>query len=207
MLPSVLSGLADHTSRPARRRRWNSNLNATVSTVPRSKARRFWDSGSRLRGHGRDITISRALLSLPQSQQCCGESTNSPPIFCQGDSDGPVLLRLIRDALALALTFCFADVFDILALHLGSLAPGYDVARARAAACDIWLLGHIILAMNPEQGKVPLPTQGLLASRFAAPLRKRLDLKVRGRTPSHILTSKNFPTSTLTNIRSFSMWY
>jgi Ca2+-transporting ATPase len=59
-------------------------------------------------------------------------------------------------------------VAAILAVYFGSLAAGYGVDSARTAAFATWLLGHILLAMNLKQTRVPLLRQGLLSNRFAA---------------------------------------
>jgi Ca2+-transporting ATPase len=56
----------------------------------------------------------------------------------------------------------------ILAVYFGSLALGYEINSARTAAFATWLLGHIVLALNLKQERVPLFKQGLLANRFAA---------------------------------------
>jgi Ca2+-transporting ATPase len=69
-------------------------------------------------------------------------------------------LRILRNMLGLTAA--------ILAAYLGSLALGYGVDGARTAAFATWLLGHILLAMNLKQEKLPLLEQGLLSNRFAA---------------------------------------
>jgi Ca2+-transporting ATPase len=56
----------------------------------------------------------------------------------------------------------------ILAVYFGSLALGESTAGARTAAWATWLLGHILLALNLKQERVPLLKQGLLANRFGA---------------------------------------
>jgi P-type Ca2+ transporter type 2C len=56
----------------------------------------------------------------------------------------------------------------ILAVYFGSLAIGVGVAGARTAAWATWLLGHIVLALNLKQERVPLLEQGLLSNRFGA---------------------------------------
>jgi len=43
-----------------------------------------------------------------------------------------------------------------------------DVAMAQTAALVTWLLGHILLALNLKQEKLPLLKQGLLSNRFGA---------------------------------------
>jgi Ca2+-transporting ATPase len=56
----------------------------------------------------------------------------------------------------------------ILAVYFGSLALGAEIASARTAAFATWLLGHILLALNLKQEKVPLFKQGIFSNRFAA---------------------------------------
>lgn len=55
----------------------------------------------------------------------------------------------------------------ILVAYFGSFALGHDVAQARTAAFTTWLLGHIVLALNLKQERIPLLKQGVLANRFA----------------------------------------
>lgn len=56
----------------------------------------------------------------------------------------------------------------ILVSYFVSLSLGYGVRSARTAAFATWLLGHIVLALNLKQEKVPLLRQGLLSNRFGA---------------------------------------
>jgi Ca2+-transporting ATPase len=69
-------------------------------------------------------------------------------------------LRILRNTVGLALA--------ILAVYLGSLWMGVEVATARTAAWATWLLGHIVLALNLKQEHVPLLEQGILSNRFGA---------------------------------------
>ena len=69
-------------------------------------------------------------------------------------------LQILRNSVGL--------VVAILAVYLGSLAMGASTASARTAAWATWLLGHICLALNLKQERVPLLRQGLLSNRFAA---------------------------------------
>jgi Ca2+-transporting ATPase len=71
-----------------------------------------------------------------------------------------VARRILRNMAGLAIA--------ILAVYFGSLALGAELASARTAAFATWLLGHIILALNLKQERIPLFKQGLLSNRFAA---------------------------------------
>ncbi len=69
-------------------------------------------------------------------------------------------LRILRNMAGL--------VVAILAVYFGSLGMGLGVDSARTAAWATWLLGHIVLALNLKQERVPLLEQGLFSNRFAA---------------------------------------
>lgn len=69
-------------------------------------------------------------------------------------------LRILRNMAGLTIA--------ILAVYLGSLGMGLGVDSARTAAWATWLLGHIVLALNLKQERVPLLEQGLLGNRTAA---------------------------------------
>jgi len=56
----------------------------------------------------------------------------------------------------------------ILVVYFSSLAMGHEISNARTAAFATWLLGHIILALNLKQEKVPLLKQGVFSNLFAA---------------------------------------
>ena len=55
----------------------------------------------------------------------------------------------------------------ILLVYLLSLQLGFGLESTRTAAFSTWLLGHIVLAMNLKQEKIPLFRQGLFSNRFA----------------------------------------
>jgi len=55
----------------------------------------------------------------------------------------------------------------IMVAYFGSFALGRDLASARTAAFATWLLGHIVLALNLKQERIPLLRRGLLSNRFA----------------------------------------
>ena len=67
--------------------------------------------------------------------------------------------RILRNMAGLTLV--------ILAVYFGSLNLGFDVDSARTAAFSTWLLGHIVLALNLKQEKIPLIKQGLFSNKFA----------------------------------------
>lgn len=56
----------------------------------------------------------------------------------------------------------------ILAIYLWVYYGTGDVVVAQTAAFVTWLLGHILLALNLKQEKLPLLKQGILANRFGA---------------------------------------
>jgi Ca2+-transporting ATPase len=68
--------------------------------------------------------------------------------------------RILRNSVGL--------VVAILGVYFGSLALGEAVESARTAAWATWLVGHIVLALNLKQERMPLLQQGLLSNRFGA---------------------------------------
>ncbi len=68
--------------------------------------------------------------------------------------------RILRNSIGL--------VVAILGVYFGSLSLGTSIDSARTAAWATWLLGHIVLALNLKQERVPLLKQGLFSNRFAA---------------------------------------
>lgn len=67
--------------------------------------------------------------------------------------------RIVRNGLPLAL--------GILAIFLWLYYSTEDVTLAQTAAFVTWLLGHIMLALNLKQERLPLLRQGIFANRFA----------------------------------------
>ncbi len=55
----------------------------------------------------------------------------------------------------------------IMVAYFGSFALGLELEAARTAAFATWLLGHIVLAFNLKQRRIPLFKRGLLGNRFA----------------------------------------
>jgi P-type Ca2+ transporter type 2C len=70
-----------------------------------------------------------------------------------------VARRIVRNLLGLTLA--------LMVVYFGSFALGHDLAAARTAAFATWLLGHIVLAFNLKQRRIPLFRRGLLDNRFA----------------------------------------
>ncbi len=70
----------------------------------------------------------------------------------------PLILRIIRNGAGLAA--------GILAVYLSLYYQTGNVVLAQTAAFATWLLGHILLALNLKQEKLPLLKQGLLSNRF-----------------------------------------
>ena len=68
-------------------------------------------------------------------------------------------LRLLRNGLPLAV--------GILAIYLWQFYGAGDVTIAQTAAFTTWLLGHIMLALNLKQERLPLLRQGIFSNRFA----------------------------------------
>lgn len=67
-------------------------------------------------------------------------------------------LRIIRNGVGLAA--------GILAVYLSLYYRTGDIVLAQTAAFATWLLGHILLALNLKQEKLPLLKQGILSNRF-----------------------------------------
>lgn len=55
----------------------------------------------------------------------------------------------------------------ILAAYFHVLWESGDLVTARTAAFTAWLLGHVLLALNLKQSRVPLLRQGVFSNRFA----------------------------------------
>lgn len=56
----------------------------------------------------------------------------------------------------------------ILAIYLWLYYTTGDIVMAQTAALVTWLLGHILLALNMKQERLPLLRQGILSNRFGA---------------------------------------
>ncbi len=69
-----------------------------------------------------------------------------------------IALRILRNGVFLAA--------GILIVYLWLYYSTHDVVLAQSAAFVTWLLGHIMLALNLKQEKLPLLKQGLFSNRF-----------------------------------------
>ena len=111
------------------------------------------------------IIFTELLMDLASSTIFIGEAAESDlmqrgPRASRRFLSWDVGKRILRNMVGLTIA--------ILVAYFGSLALGYELAAARTAAYATWLLGHIVLAMNLKQDRMPLFKQGLLANRFAA---------------------------------------
>jgi Ca2+-transporting ATPase len=70
----------------------------------------------------------------------------------------PILLRIFKNGVGLA--------GGILVIYLSLYYQTGDVVFAQTAAFVTWLLGHILLALNLKQEKIPLLKQGMFSNRF-----------------------------------------
>lgn len=81
----------------------------------------------------------------------------------------PKTSRLIHVSLARQIAVNGAGLATgILAIYLWLYYTTGDLVLAQTAAFVAWLLGHVSLALNLKQEKLPLLRQGLLANRFGA---------------------------------------
>lgn len=111
------------------------------------------------------IIFTELLMDLASSTIFVTESAEPDIMKRKPRPRGPFLSsqvawRILRNMTGL--------VTGILAVYFGSLALGYGIDSARTAAFSTWLIGHIILALNLKQEKVPLFKQGLFSNHFAA---------------------------------------
>jgi Ca2+-transporting ATPase len=58
-------------------------------------------------------------------------------------------------------------VVAILIVYLSLVFADVPLATAKTAAFSTWLHGHILLALNLKQEKVPLIKQGIFSNKFA----------------------------------------
>jgi Ca2+-transporting ATPase len=71
-----------------------------------------------------------------------------------------ILLSIFKNGVGLAV--------GILVIYLLLFYQTGDIVLAQTAAFVTWLLGHILLALNLKQEKVPLLKQGVLSNRFGS---------------------------------------
>jgi Ca2+-transporting ATPase len=111
------------------------------------------------------IIFTELLMDLASSTIFVTEAAEPDVMRRKPRPRGPFLSRgVARDILRNMTGLTIA----ILIVYFGSLGLGYPVESARTTAFATWLLGHIILALNLKQERVPLLQQGLLSNRFAA---------------------------------------
>ena len=109
------------------------------------------------------IIMIELLMDLASSTIFVTEAAE-PDILKQGPQrigeylKRSLILRIIRNGAGLAA--------GILAVYLSLYFRTGDVVLAQTAAFVTWLLGHILLALNLKQEKLPLIRQGLLSNRF-----------------------------------------
>lgn len=69
-----------------------------------------------------------------------------------------IILHILKNSIFLTL--------GILTIYLWLYYSTYDIILAQTAAFVTWLLGHIMLALNLKQEKLPLLKQGIFSNRF-----------------------------------------
>jgi Ca2+-transporting ATPase len=109
------------------------------------------------------IIMIELLMDLASSTIFVTEAAE-PDILKQGAQrideylKRPLILRIVRNGFGLAA--------GILAVYLLLYYQTGNVVLAQTAAFATWLLGHILLALNLKQEKLPLIKQGLFSNRF-----------------------------------------
>lgn len=81
-----------------------------------------------------------------------------PPIRMNDYLNRSIVFKVLKNGVGLAL--------GILIIYLSLYFETGDVVLSQTAAFVIWLLGHILLALNLKQEKLPLMRQGLFSNRF-----------------------------------------
>lgn len=110
------------------------------------------------------IILTELLMDLASSTIFVTEAAEPdvlkrPPETITQFLNWSIGLRIVRNGLLLACT--------ILAIYLWLYYDQGDVTLARTAAFVTWLLGHIMLALNLKQERLPLLKQGVFSNRFA----------------------------------------
>lgn len=111
------------------------------------------------------IILTELLMDLASSTIFVTEVAepdimNRPPQRMSNFLNASVGLRILRNGVGLAA--------GILVIYLVLYYRTQDVTLAQTAAFTTWLLGHILLAMNLKQERMPLLKQGPFSNRFAA---------------------------------------
>jgi P-type Ca2+ transporter type 2C len=102
-----------------------------------------------------DLASSTIFITEAAEPGLMEETPRKRSRFLSWDVGRRIVRNLIGPALA------------IMVAYFGSLALGHELQAARTAAFATWLLGHIVLAFNLKQRRLPLLRRGLLSNRFA----------------------------------------
>ncbi len=110
------------------------------------------------------IILTELLMDLASSTIFVSETAepnimSRPPQKTRNFLTASVGLSILRNGAPLAA--------GILAIYLMVYYRTQDVSLAQTSAFTTWLLGHILLAMNLKQERIPLLIQGFFANRFA----------------------------------------
>jgi Ca2+-transporting ATPase len=109
------------------------------------------------------IILTELLMDLASSTIFVTEvaepdSMERPPVKISEYLRRSILLRILRNGTGLAAA--------ILGVYLWLFFGTGNIVLAQTSAFTAWLLGHILLALNLKQDKLPLLRQGLRSSRF-----------------------------------------
>lgn len=102
-----------------------------------------------------DLASSTIFVSESAEPDVMERNPRKPGRFLTWD----VARRILRNMAGLTLA--------ILGVYFISISMGFDLDNARTAVFATWLLGHIVLALNLKQEKIPLFKQGLFSNKFA----------------------------------------
>jgi Ca2+-transporting ATPase len=110
------------------------------------------------------IILTELLMDLASSTIFVTEEAEPnilrrPPEIIHDFLNWRIGLRIIRNGLPLTI--------GILAIYLWQFYSTADVMLAQTAAFTTWLFGHIMLALNLKQERLPLLRQGIFSNRFA----------------------------------------
>jgi Ca2+-transporting ATPase len=110
------------------------------------------------------IILTELLMDLASSTIFVTEAAEPgvlrrPPQVIRAFLNRRIGLQILRNGLPLTL--------GILAIYLWQFYGSGDVRVAQTAAFTTWLLGHILLALNLKQERLPLLRQGIFSNRFA----------------------------------------
>ena len=103
-----------------------------------------------------DLASSTIFVTEPEEP----DIMKRPPLKARSFISLSLLPRIIRNG------FCLAA--GILTIYVWLYFTTGNVIMAQTAAFVTWLLGHIMLALNLKQERVPLARQGILSNRFGA---------------------------------------